>query len=31
VLVVEVDGVDPEPAQRTVDDLLDDLRAALED
>ena len=28
VLVVEVDGVDPEPLQRAVDDLPDDLGAA---
>ena len=28
VLVVEVDGVDPEPLQRAVDDLLDDLGPA---
>jgi hypothetical protein len=28
VLVVEIDGVDPEPLQGAVDDLLDDLRTA---
>jgi hypothetical protein len=28
VLIVEVDGVDPEPAQGAVDDLLDDFRTA---